>query len=193
MLSAVKDAAPNCRFYFVRIQREFWQGHRDSAGGNYPLPPSFGVWHQQGGRLRSHAQLSRGLRAVHLQRILFTTSPPAAANEFVTRKIQLRGRLDRRRQIQPTAVGNLDARRDWGQRSRLRGSHVRMLQQDVPDDYVVYTGKTISCAIFAKPRLLRSGLDYRDYVVRIRSSIGPRKSICDWRFHQGQGETRLGL
>jgi GDPmannose 4,6-dehydratase len=42
-------------------------------------------------------------------------------------------------------LGNLDARRDWG----YAGDYVRamwlMLQQDVPDDFVVATGETIRC------------------------------------------------
>lgn len=76
--------------------------------------------------------------------ILFNHESPRRSPEFVTRKItQGVARIALGRQ-DTLALGNLDARRDWG----FAGDYVEamwlMLQQDVPDDYVIATGTTHS-------------------------------------------------
>ena len=40
------------------------------------------------------------------------------------------------------ALGNLDAKRDWGYAADYVRAMWLMLQQDAPDDYVVATGET---------------------------------------------------
>ena len=61
-------------------------------------------------------------------------------------------------------MGNLDARRDWG----FAGDYVRamwlMLQQDVPDDYVVATGETHSVRELIEVAFGHVGLDWQQYV-----------------------------
>jgi len=76
--------------------------------------------------------------------ILFNHESPRRGPEFVTRKIsQAVARISMGAQ-DFVALGNLDAKRDWG----FAGDYVRamwmMLQQDQPDDYVVATGETHS-------------------------------------------------
>src|SRR5207237_4745280 len=74
--------------------------------------------------------------------ILFNHESPRRGYEFVTRKVSsavARIKLG----LQPElAMGNLEARRDWG----FSGDYVRamwlMLQQDEPDDYVIATCET---------------------------------------------------
>jgi GDPmannose 4,6-dehydratase len=62
-------------------------------------------------------------------------------------------------------LGNLEARRDWGHAPDYVDAMWRMLQQDVPDDYVVATGETHSVREFCQMAFSFVGLDYRDYVV----------------------------
>ncbi len=74
--------------------------------------------------------------------ILFNHESPRRGPEFVTRKVtQAVARISLGRQ-QGIALGNLDAKRDWG----FAGDYVKamwlMLQQDTADDYVVATGQT---------------------------------------------------
>jgi len=76
--------------------------------------------------------------------ILFNHESPRRGSEFVTRKVSqgvARIALGLQDQL---AMGNLDARRDWG----FAGDYVEamwlMLQQDIADDYVVATGETHS-------------------------------------------------
>ncbi len=62
------------------------------------------------------------------------------------------------------AMGNLDAKRDWG----FAGDYVEtmwlMLQQKKPDDYVVGTGKTHTIRQLCKTAFSFVGLDWKKYV-----------------------------
>jgi GDPmannose 4,6-dehydratase len=61
-------------------------------------------------------------------------------------------------------MGNLDASRDWGHaRDYVRAMHL-MLQQEVPDDYVVATGRTTSIRDMCALAFRHVGLNYEDYV-----------------------------
>ncbi|WP_073695470.1 GDP-mannose 4,6-dehydratase [Mycobacterium sp. ST-F2] len=76
--------------------------------------------------------------------ILFNHESPRRGPEFVTRKVsQAVARIHLKMQDE-LALGNLDAKRDWG----FAGDYVKamwlMLQQDEADDYVIATGETHS-------------------------------------------------
>ena len=76
--------------------------------------------------------------------ILFNHEGPRRGPEFVTRKISravARIALGRQQEI---SLGNLDAKRDWGFAGDYVDAMWRMLQQPVPDDYVIATGETHS-------------------------------------------------
>jgi len=74
--------------------------------------------------------------------ILFNHESERRGSEFVTRKITLgiaRLRTDPNFVVE---LGNLDSKRDWGHaRDYVYGMWL-MLQQDVPDDFVLSTGET---------------------------------------------------
>ena len=76
--------------------------------------------------------------------ILFNHEGPWRGLEFVTRKISnsvARIKLGLQNDI---ALGNLDAKRDWGYAGDYVKAMWMMLQQDEPDDYVVATGESHS-------------------------------------------------
>ena len=76
--------------------------------------------------------------------ILFNHESPRRGPEFVTRKVsQAVARIHLGVQ-DDLALGNLDAKRDWGFAGDYVDAMWRMLQQDTADDYVISTGKTHS-------------------------------------------------
>ena len=87
---------------------------------------------------------------------------------FVTRKITRAAAaiaLDRQETLY---LGNLDARRDWGHaREYVRGMWM-MLQDDVPDDYVLATGETTPVRTFVEWAFADAGihLEWRGEGVR---------------------------
>lgn len=76
--------------------------------------------------------------------ILFNHESPLRGIDFVTRKIA-RGAAQYASGLrEPLALGNLEARRDWGYAPDYCDAMWRMLQQEKPDDYVVATGISYS-------------------------------------------------
>jgi len=76
--------------------------------------------------------------------ILFNHESPRRGPEFVTRKVSMAVARIARGLQDSVAMGNLDARRDWGFAGDYVDAMWRMLQQPVADDYVVATGETHS-------------------------------------------------
>jgi len=80
--------------------------------------------------------------------ILFNHESPMRGETFVTRKITravARIKLGLQERLY---LGNLDAKRDWGHARDYVEGMWRILQQRVPDDYVLATGKTRSVRDF---------------------------------------------
>jgi len=96
--------------------------------------------------------------------ILFNHESPRRGIEFVTRKISnavARIKLGKQDKL---FLGNLDAKRDWGHARDYVEAMWLMLQQSVPDDYVISTGKTYSVRDFVRSAFEHVGLDYNNYV-----------------------------
>ena len=97
--------------------------------------------------------------------ILFNHESPRRGENFVTRKITLGAaaiKLGLKRRL---ALGNLEAKRDWGFARDYVEAMWLMLQQPKPDDYVIATGEAHSVREFCELAFGQLGLDYRDFVV----------------------------
>jgi GDPmannose 4,6-dehydratase len=96
--------------------------------------------------------------------ILFNHESPRRGLEFVTRKVTDGVARIKAGLSDTLALGNLDARRDWG----FAGDYVYamwlMLQQPEPDDYVIATGQTHSVGELVEVAFSHAGLDWRRYV-----------------------------
>ena len=80
--------------------------------------------------------------------MLFNHESPRRGEDFVTRKITLGlSRIDLGIQ-KCLLLGNLDSKRDWGHAREFVEMQWRMLQQDVPEDYVISTGRQSSVRDF---------------------------------------------
>jgi len=76
--------------------------------------------------------------------ILFNHESPRRSENFVTRKVTLSLAKIKYGLQDHLALGNLDAKRDWGYAKDYVEAMWLMLQQDQPDDYVIATGETHS-------------------------------------------------
>lgn len=96
--------------------------------------------------------------------ILFNHESPLRGIEFVTRKITDGAARIKLGLKDTLLLGNLDAKRDWGHARDYVQAMWAMLQQDVPDDYVVATGRTATVREFCKLAFAHVGLNFEDYV-----------------------------
>ena len=80
--------------------------------------------------------------------ILFNHESERRGYNFVTRKITIGLSKIKLGQQEVLELGNLDAKRDWGYAPEYTDAMWRMLQQDVPEDFVIATGETHSVREF---------------------------------------------
>ena len=90
--------------------------------------------------------------------ILFNHESPRRGETFVTRKVtRAVGRI--RHGLQDRVyIGNLDALRDWGYAADYVEAMWLMLQQDVPDDYVIATGVAKSVRELCEVAFAKAGI-----------------------------------
>ncbi|MFH1800851.1 MAG: GDP-mannose 4,6-dehydratase [Candidatus Omnitrophota bacterium] len=173
VLSAIKERAPKCRFYFAGSSEMFGVAPQSPQNENTPLFPrsSYGISKLAG------FHLTRNYReAYHLfgtSGILFNHESPRRGFEFVTRKItdsvaQIKLGIEKELRL-----GNLDAKRDWG----FAGDYVKamwmMLQQEKPDDFVIATGETHTVREFLELAFGRADLDWQKYVKKDEQFFRP--------------------
>jgi len=165
MLSTIKEAAPECRFYFAASSEMFGkvvEVPQDEETHFHPRS-SYGISKVAGFHLTRNYREAYGLHASC--GILYNHESPRRGFEFVTRKIShqlARIKLGLDNQLR---LGNLDAKRDWGHAVDYVEAMWLMLQQKKPDDYVIATGTCHTVREFCRLAFSHVGLNYQDYVV----------------------------
>lgn len=96
--------------------------------------------------------------------ILFNHESPRRGETFVTRKIARAAAGIAHGNQEFLYMGNLDAVRDWGYAKEYVEGMWRMLQADVPDDYVLATGVPYTVKDFLDFSFQAVGLDWQKYV-----------------------------
>jgi GDPmannose 4,6-dehydratase len=123
--------------------------------------------------------------------ILFNHESPRRGPEYVTRKVTLAAARIAESRADALQLGSLDSRRDWG----FAGDYVRamwlMLQQAVPEDFVIATGHTHSVGELCEVAFARVGLDYRDHV-RVDQDKARRPETIELRGNPAKAMARLG-
>ena len=102
--------------------------------------------------------------------ILFNHEGPRRGDNFVTQKIikwikEFKNHY-KSKDFPKLRLGNLDAHRDWGYAGDYVQAMWMMLQQDIPDDYVICTGETHTIRDFLDLAFKHIDIDnWEDYVV----------------------------
>jgi GDPmannose 4,6-dehydratase len=96
--------------------------------------------------------------------ILFNHESPRRGKEFVPRKVTDGVARIKQGLAQQLALGNLEARRDWGYAGDYVEAMWLMLQQPQPDDYVVATGETHAVWELCELAFARVGLRWQEHV-----------------------------
>ena len=165
LLAAVKNLAPECRFYFAGTSEMFGKAEETPQKETTRFHPrsSYGISKVAGFHLTRNYREAYGMHASG--GILFNHESPRRGYEFVSRKITAGVARILAGKVKELHLGNLEAKRDWGHAREYVEAMWLMLQQPEPDDYVVATGETHSVREFAELAFSYVGLDYRDYVV----------------------------
>jgi GDPmannose 4,6-dehydratase len=173
VLDAIRIYNPKIRFYQASSSEMFGkvvEVPQQETTPFYPRSP-YGVAKVYGHWITVNYRESYDLHAV--SGILFNHESPRRGLEFVTRKISYAVAQIKLGHSDRLALGNLDARRDWG----YAGDYVRamwlMLQHDEAVDFVIATGDTHSVEEFLEVAFGYVDLDWHDYVVQDERFMRP--------------------
>ncbi len=165
VLAALKDLAPQCRFYFAGSSEMMGKARQVPQTEETAFRPrsAYGISKVAGFELTRNYRESYNVFTA--SGILYNHESPRRGYEFVTRKITSHAARIKLGQVKELRLGNLDALRDWGHAKDYVRAMWLMLQQDRPDDYIVATGRTRSVRDFAQQAFAAAGLDWEKYVV----------------------------
>jgi len=173
MLEAVRLVNKKIRFYQASSSEMFGKVREVPQKETTPFYPRspYGVAKVYGHWITVNYRESYGIHAS--SGILFNHESPRRGLEFAPRKIADAVARIKLELTDKLALGNLDAKRDWG----YAGDYVRamwlMLQQDQPGDYVIATGESHSVRDFVQEAFAHVGMDWEKYVTIDPSLIRP--------------------
>lgn len=165
MLEAIRLTQPEARFYQASSSEMYGlvqQPVQSETTPFYPRSP-YAVAKLYGHWITVNYRESFGLHAS--SGILFNHESPLRGIEFVTRKVtngvaRIKAGLDRHLRL-----GNTDAKRDWGHAKDYVQAMWLMLQQDIPNDYVVATGTTSTVRAMCEIAFSHVGLNIENHLV----------------------------
>ncbi|HET91902.1 MAG TPA: GDP-mannose 4,6-dehydratase [Chloroflexi bacterium] len=166
VLEAIRTVDDSIRFYQASSSEMFGKVREVPQWESTPFYPRspYGVAKVYGHWITVNYRESYGLHAT--SGILFNHESPRRGLEFVTRKVTYGVARIKLGLADELRLGNLDSRRDWG----YAGDYVRamwlMLQQPLPDDYVVATGETHAIRELCQEAFGYVDLDWQEYVVQ---------------------------
>jgi GDPmannose 4,6-dehydratase len=173
ILEAMRIVCPEARFYQASSSEMYGRIREPRQNENTPFYPRspYAVAKLYAHWMTINHRESFGMHAS--AGILFNHESPLRGIEFVTRKITdgvARIKLGLATEL---ALGNLDAKRDWGHARDYVRAMWLMLQQHTPDDYVVATGRTTTIRAFCGLAFSYAGLNYEDHVATRSDLLRP--------------------
>ena len=107
--------------------------------------------------------------------ILCNHESPRRGTNFVTNKVVKTAVQIKKGIVDKLELGNMDSCRDWGHSyDYVRGMH-KIINHEVPDDFIIATGDTYSVRDMCDHVFARLDMDYKDYVVQNPKYMRPEE------------------
>jgi GDPmannose 4,6-dehydratase len=173
VLEAMREVCPEARFYQASSSEMFGKVREVPQKEETPFYPRspYGVAKAFGHHMTINYRESYDLFAC--SGILFNHESPRRGLEFVTRKISHAAASIKLGLAEELALGNLEARRDWGYAPDYVEAMWLMLQQDEPETFVIGTGEDHSVAEVVEVAFDEVGLDAGEYVRQDPAFVRP--------------------
>jgi len=159
LLEAVRQVVPDARFYQASSSELYGKAERVPQDEQTPFHPRspYAVAKLYAFWAAVNFREAYGLFAAN--GILFNHESPRRGENFVTRKISRAVAEIATGVRERVALGNLEARRDWGFAGDFVEAMWLILQADAPDDFVVGTGETHSVREFCDAAFGEVGIE----------------------------------
>lgn len=163
LLEAIRLASLDCRYYQASSSEMFGASPppQNEDTPFYPRSP-YGVAKVYSYWLTRNYREAYGMFAVN--GILFNHESPRRGETFVTRKVTRAAARIKLGLDEDLYLGNLDSVRDWGYAKEYVEAMWLMLQQTVPQDYVVATNTAYTVRQFLDFSFEAVDIDWHDFV-----------------------------
>jgi len=178
LLSSLKEQAPGCRVYFAGSSEMFGDAKTSPQNEQTPFNPRsvYGISKLAAFHLARNYREHHGLFVA--AGILFNHESPRRGHQFVTRKVSSAVAAIKLGRASRLALGNLEARRDWGYApDYVRAMHA-MLQKPAPGDFVVATGITHTVRDLVRTAFAVVDLDFERYVDTQAEYFRPSEKVA---------------
>jgi GDPmannose 4,6-dehydratase len=192
LLEAIRRVDEEIRFYQASSSEIFGEPREVPQHEETPLAPvtPYGVAKAYAHFITRSYRRRYGLHAS--SGILYNHESPRRPQDFVTRKVARAAAAISLGLEREVLLGDLDARRDWG----YAGDYVRamwlLLQQQIPDDYVIATGESHSVRELAECAFARVGLDWEEHVRVDETLVRGKAELHDLVGDSSKARDRLG-
>tara|TARA_A100001388_G_scaffold242977_1_gene200048 strand:- start:389 stop:1330 length:942 start_codon:yes stop_codon:yes gene_type:complete len=174
ILNAIKSSGKPIKFYSAGSSECFGNTNSLPADENtkfnpcspYGISKASSYWLVQSFRSRYQQYACTG--------ILFNHESPLRPKIFVTQKIIQTVLKIKDGRANKLYLGNIHTKRDWGWAPEYVEAIWLMLQQDIPEDFVIATGKSYSLLEFTKKVFKYFSLDWQDFVVVDKTLFRPK-------------------
>jgi len=165
LLSSIHSICPECKFYFSGSSEMFGSVNIEPQNETTSFKPRsiYGISKVVGYELTRNYRENNKMFAC--TGILYNHESPRRSLEFVTRKITHTACQIKLGLAKELRLGNLEARRDWGHSKDYVKAMYKILNHDVPEDFVIGTGKTHTVREFLKIAFAELNLNYNDFVI----------------------------
>jgi GDPmannose 4,6-dehydratase len=109
--------------------------------------------------------------------ILFNHTSPRQSMNFIVKKITHSVAMIKLGLLDKIFIGNLNAKRDWGYAKDYARAMSLMINNPIPDDYVISTGKIFSVRELCEIAFNYLDLDYKNYINYDKSSYRPDENF----------------
>jgi GDPmannose 4,6-dehydratase len=164
LLEAVKNHSPSSKVYQASSSEMYGNAPAPQNEDTPFLPESpyaisklFAYWQSENYKNACNLFISNG--------ILFNHESLRRGETFVTRKISRAVARIHLGLQESLTLGNLESVRDWGFAPEYVRAMWLMLQLDVPENFVISTGKTATVKEFAEAAFATLDLNFEDYVL----------------------------
>lgn len=163
-LESVKNHSPATRFCQASSSEVFAGSDRTVQDESTPRIPrnAYGAAKAFGDHLVSAYRMTYGLFACSA--VLFSHESPRRSPHFVVRKITRAAARVAAGQPSQVTLENLVSSRDWGYAPDYADAMRRMLQSEVPRDYVIATGEAHTVQDVCETAFGYVEVDWRDHV-----------------------------
>lgn len=191
LLEIVRDLPNQPKFLHISSSEIFGRPDTSPQTESTPMRPvtPYGIAKAFATQMVSLYRESFGLFACNA--ICYNHESPRRGESFVTRKITRAAAAISLGLQDELKLGSLDGRRDWGYAPDYVDAMWRMLQQDVPDDYVLATGQDNSVEDFLTAAFDAVELDWRKFVSQDPRYMRPSE-VNNLIGDAGKAKERLG-